>query len=221
MEQEQVNTTVEVVLPPDAPTEDNNGGKKKKKEKKDHVKNVNIKQCIFTIIGALLGCLALLLPATFGDKFTFLFEYTPFISKAESFDMTSTMFIMQGLNEFFKFDESILEYILIAFSYAPYVYFGILAIDVLFALLLIITRSQIMRIIFKVISILLAFVMLAFAICYIAYIVGFAGLFIFAICKIEDLITALNNSGLLVALGFVVFGFIFTGKQLKWFARLY
>ena len=219
MEQE-VNTTVEVILPPEtAPQE--NGTKKKKIIKKDHVKNVNVKQCFFTIIGALLGCLVLLLPATFGDQFTFLFEYTPFISEFDRFDMTSTSTILQGLTALFKLDESILQYAILAFTYAPYAYFGILALDVLFALLLIITRSQILRVLFKIISILLAIVMLAFALCYIAYIVGFAGLFIFAIYKIEDALTAINNSGILVALGFVVFGFIFTKKQLKWFAKLY
>lgn len=194
---------------------------KKKKEKVDHVKNVNIKQCFFIIIGALLGAILFLAPATFGKSFTFLYEYVPFISSAKEFDITSATLMMQGFAALSKLDESIISYLLMAYSYAPFIYVGVLVADILFALLLLITRSQILRIIFKIISILFALVMFVIAILYLIYIVGFAGLIIHAIIKVEELMSALDASGILVALAFVIFGFIYTGKQLKWFAKLY
>jgi hypothetical protein len=194
---------------------------KKKKEKVNHVKNVNLKQCFFIIIGAILGAILFLAPATFGNSFTFLYEYVPFISSVKEFDLTSATLMMQGFSALIKLDESIITYLLMAYSYAPFVYVGILAADILFALLLLITRSQILRVIFKILSILFALVMFVVALLYLVYIVGFAGLIIHAIIKVEELMTALDTSGILVALAFVVFGFIYTGKQLKWFARLY
>ena len=190
-----------------------------KKEK--HVKNVNVKQCFFTIFGAILGCIALVLPATFGSEFTFLYQHMPIINDIKSFDMTSTVNILYGLQALFGLETTLLENLDMIYSYAPLAYFGILALDVVMALFLIITRSQILRVIFKILSILLAFTMLAFALLYLAYIVGFAGLFIHSIIKIENLLSSLDKSGLLVALGFVVLGFTFTKKQFKWFARLY
>ena len=158
---------------------------------------------------------------SFGNEFTFLFQHFPFISETESFDLTSTTQVLLGLQALFGLEENLLETISMIYSYAPFAYFGILALDIVMALFLIITRSQILRIFFKILSILLAFVMFGFALLYLAYIIGFAGLYIHAINKIEEIITALDKSGLLVALGFVVLGFAFSKKQLKWFAKLY
>ncbi len=186
-----------------------------------HIKNVNVKQCVFTIIGALIGCIALLLPATFGNEFSFLYQHFPFISEAQSFDTTSTTNILYGLQALFGLDVSLLETLGSIYSIAPFIYFGILGFDLIMSIILIICRSQILRLICKILSIILAFVMLAFAILYLLYIVGFAGLFTHSIIKIENLLSSLDKSGILVALGFVVLGFTFTKKQFKWFSKLY
>ena len=190
-----------------------------KKEK--HVKNVNIKQCFLTILGVIFGCVALVLPATFGNEFTFLFMHMPIINNIESFDLTSTTNILFGLQALFGLETSLLETLGLIYSYAPLIYFGILGLDFVMALFLIITRSQIFRVIFKLFSIVFAFAMLAFALLYLAYIVGFAGLFIHSLIKIENLLSSLDKSGILVALGFVILGFTFMKKQFKWFAKLY
>ncbi len=195
--------------------------KKQEKKKVDHVKNVNVKQCVFMIIGTILGMLILLVPATFGDKLTFFFQHIPFLSGINKFDLTSTALMMQGLAGLLGLTEQITSLLSTIFSFTPFVYFGILVFDFIFSLLLIIIRSEKLRLICKIISIILSIVMFFICILYLIYIIGFLGLIIKGILPFDQISSSINSSGILLALAFVFFSFIFFIKQIKWFAKLY
>lgn len=187
---------------------------------KDHVKNVNVKQCFGTIFMSLIAACVALIPVTFGAAgINMLYTQLPLVGD-ETFIATSLSTLV-GFAEVTKLGADIIEILAMVMEYAPYAYFGILAANIVFSLLLIITRSQILRLIFKIITIIAGFAMLAVALCYIVYIVGFAGFFIQGTIPADQIMQHLETSGILVALGFVIMGFSMTGKQFRYFAKLY
>ncbi len=187
---------------------------------KDHVKNVNIKQCFGTIFMSLIAACVALIPVTFGATgINMLYTQLPLVGD-ETFIATSLSTLV-GFAEVTKLGADIIEILAMVMEYAPYAYFGILTANIVFALLLIITRSQILRFIFKIISILAGFAMLAVALNYIVYIVGFAGFIIQGAIPPENIMSSLESSGILAALGFVIMSFSMTGKQFRYFAKLY
>lgn len=187
---------------------------------KDHVKNVNVKQCFGTIFMSLIAACVALIPVTFGSGgINMLYTRLPLVGD-ETFIVQSVSFV-PFFGEVTKLGADVIEILAMVMEYAPYAYFGILAANIVFSLLLIITRSQILRFIFKIITIFAGFAMLIVALNYIVYIVGFAGLFIQGTIPAEQIMQYLETSGILVALGFVIMGFSMTGKQFRYFSKLY
>ncbi|MBE5734064.1 MAG: hypothetical protein E7347_03325 [Clostridiales bacterium] len=187
---------------------------------KDHVKNVNVKQCFGTIFMSLIAACVALIPVTFGSVgINFLYESLPLVGDETFLLLSESM--LPGFAKVTKLGTDVIDILAIVMEYAPYAYFGILAANILFSLLLIITRSQILRAIFKVITIFAGIAMLVVALNYLVYIIGFAGYFIQGEVPVEQIMAKLEVSGLLPALGLFIMGLSMTGKQFRYFAKLY
>lgn len=194
---------------------------------KDNVKNVNLKQCVGTIIFALVSLCVLFIPFTFGAA-GINCSYKAFISDESGVNLitVASANALEGFLSVAKITEqSTIEIISQILYYGERAYFVILAADILFALLLIFTRSQILRLIFKIISILFGFAMLAVFASNIIYIAGIAGGFICSTdlmdMGMEAVMSILETSGILFALGTMLFSAFLVKKQFKWFAKLY
>ncbi len=183
---------------------------------KDEVKNINVGQCVGTIFACLFACLIVFVPFHFGSTSVLYKDVMPIIGDGSAqithLDMTTTFFETFNLNY-----STILE---LLSQYVPYVFFGILAVDIVMALLLIIFQATFLRVIFKIISIIFGFAMLGVALYYLIYIAGFI-IPCLNLTEPFDFMSYLDTSGVLVALVMVIFGFMFMGKQFKWFAKLY
>ena len=110
-------------------------------------------------------------------------------------------------------------------GYATYAYFIILALDVIMALILAVSRSEILRLVFKIISIIAAVLMLVIALAYLVHFVGcvFATIASMQIGEdfLNSLLATIDTCGLLFSIGMVIFASIMVKKQFKWFAKLY
>ncbi len=183
-------------------------------------KNVNFKQCINTIIWSIIGLVVFLIPMTFGSAgLRCAYEGAPFIGDGTLASIQAANAV--GLVSVFHLDAQMVETVANLLNLATTIYIGILAMNVLFCLLLFITRSQILRLIFKIISILAGFFMIINLFCNLAHIIGFAGLFIMGNAPMDNIMLALESSGILFALGMMVLSGRLAYKQFKWYDKRY
>lgn len=189
---------------------------------KDQLKNVNIEQCIYTIIASLVALLIIFIPATFGESYGIqpLYKVMPMVGSGAFLENHTIM--MTGFVGLIQLDASLISTFTQVLDLLHTAYFLILAANIIFSLLLIITRSEFLRLIFKIVSIFAGLIMLATALSYLVYLAGLAGIFIKggAIAP-ENILTIIDGSGILVAIAFIVFGFAMTGRQFKYFDKLY
>ena len=187
--------------------------------KGSHVKNVDVRQAIGTIITCLICAIVALIPFTFGQLgIRSFFDVMPMFGDGTYIEQSNL--IASSFCQFFNLTENLSE-VAKLLEFAPTLYFGILALDVVMAILLIIFRLPIFRIIFKIISILAGAAMLAIAFSFIIYLVGFAVSLIPSGQEQINIMSLLDSSGFLVALGFIIFAFSLVGKQFHWFEKLY
>ncbi len=183
----------------------------------DNVKNINVGQCVGTIFACLFACLIVFVPFNFGEAgFKFFKDAMPILGDG-SYESTHFLMTSNFLQAFNLNFQSVFE---LLSRYVPYIFFGIIAIDIVMALLLIIFQLTFFRVLFKIISIIFAFAMLGVALYYVIYIVGFI-LPILNVVEPVNIMTHLEASGILYALVIMIFAFSFIGKQFKWFAKLY
>jgi len=182
--------------------------------------NVSVKQCFGTIFFSIFACVIAFIPLTFGSiPTTFTYEYLPFVGNDTITQVPP--FILQGIVKILNLQGDFLKYVEMALNYNVVVYFYILAFNIAASLVLIILRLSILRIIFKLVSIIAGIAMLAIAVTNALYIAGFAGNFIHGTIPIENIMSALETSRVLLALGLFIFSLIMVKKQFKWFAKLY
>ncbi len=181
------------------------------------IPNVSVKSCFGTIIVSLIAICVLLLPATFGSVGMRLsFQFMPLIGDGSITE--NNQLVAQGFSALSGLDTSLVAMIL---DYTTLAYMGILGVNIVFALLLAITRATTLRVFFKFYSILAGFAMLAIFLSSLIYIAGFAGLFIHAIMPFSDIMTALETSAILYALGRAILSAFLIKKQFIWFGKLY
>ena len=188
----------------------------KHRRKKRFEKNVYTKQCVITIIGSLIALAVLAVPVDMVN-FSFAFMGLPFIGDGSFFN--AQLEVATGLNALANLPLSTCELIGMIFNYAVYAYVGILALNIVFSLFLIITRSEIARGLFKVLSLLFGLAMLAIAAIQLVYLGGFIGL------TIQDFSAAFpstpQNNGVLFAIATFCFAIIMIKRQFNWFAKWY
>ena len=98
--------------------------------------------------------------------------------------------------------------------YSLYAFYAVIAYDFLFIILLMILRFDGLRVFFRIIGVLLGFVLLAVAIIALATVVGFVMYYLAGdFGDGASILDCIKNNGVLFYLGVTIFAFIATGKQ--------
>ncbi|MBE7087483.1 MAG: hypothetical protein E7369_04195 [Clostridiales bacterium] len=174
---------------------------------------VSKKQCISTIIFCAIASLVAFLPYT-------LSPYRPAIE-----GMTSGYFFslipeaIGSLEQLFPIPPELLSMLQgFSVSFMP-TYFSILAMDIVAALLLLIFRSNILRVIFKIMSVVLAFYMIVVSLMALLSIIGSVFYFMGIVPPNDPAFVMLIVSSNLPFLGIYLFSTILIRKQFKWFSK--
>ena len=178
-------------------------------------KCVSVGKCIFTVIGALIGLCAALIPFSFGTDAGTVFTYKllPVIGDSSFLDY-GYMAVKSFCSIIPQITPEIVGYINSAFKFSTYAYFIILGADLILAFLLAILRLNLFRILCRVFSILAGFAMLIIMLSFIVYIVGMGYM---VITTGQDILSGLKTLGFVSALGLIILSGIFIGKQFRWF----
>lgn len=193
---------------------------------KDDVKNVNIKQCFGTIlISLIMACIAFI-PFYFGGSEGVVFSYTKLPIVGDPSDMTAlegwyTLFVLDKLN--LTSNENVVKVCEIFINYGFYAYFGILAANIVFSFMLILSRSTVLRSIFKIFAIVFGFAFIVFNLFMVVQVVGFVFYLIgvFSSGGSPDIMAILGNSGIVFFFGAMICSFIMIFNEFRAFARLY
>lgn len=176
---------------------------------KDYEGKLGIGQLIFCIIAAA----TLLIPFTI-EPIEFSFNHIMPIAKSEINGIQN--FYLLALFDTIGITEAIPQVIYDILPYALYAFYGILAFDIVFALLLMIIRNEVMRVIFRAISVLLGFIMLAANIVMLATVAGVITYYLKYVSE-TPIFEFLKNSGVFFFLGVMIFSLIGTVKQFSSF----
>ncbi len=182
-------------------------------------KSVSISQLIKTLIICLCFALVCLIPIMIDPSVAFFFETLPFIGHPEY------LFSMAEIN-YFAFmtqigAESIEAIRVVAsictygFQYSVYAFFGILILNILFALLLLIIRANVLRVIFKVFSIIFGILSIVMATFFLIYI---AALVTLAIMGADLMTIAFECLGIHAIVMFAL-SIVLATRQFKWYSR--
>ncbi len=189
---------------------------------KERWRNVSTKACVLTIIFSIVAIAVAVIPFAFpeGGSLTFTFSLLPLIGSGE-IGLVAGAHICSILGLIPQIPAEILSIIPDIYNYTLLVYFGILLADILFAVLLIITKFKALRIIFKIFSVIFSIAFLLIALVNLVYIAGiFYSIFVGGFENIGDkLLLALRTTGITTALGLTIFSFMLVKKQLKWFSK--
>lgn len=182
------------------------------------IKNVSVKQCVSTIIISLIALCVIFIPITFGNigiKLTY--KSLPLVGDG-------TLQLIQAdiaMGFSLLINQDISSLVSTALNIGTIAFFVILLANILFSLILIITRSQICRIIFKTYTILAGFVMICILLLSLIHIGGIIGLIVKGEVELEAIMTLLEKSAILTMLGMAIMSGVLISKQFKWFTRLY
>ncbi len=211
IEETQEQTTEQITE--EQPSQSSNDEKKEKL-----VSNVSVKQCIATIIFSIVVCALSLIPYTFGSMgFNFTFKYLPLIGNGEI--MQTSNIITDGLVTLFGLSTDIINILALGLNYFIVIFFGIAIFDILAATLLAIFRNNIIRIIFKIISIIAGVAMILIALLSMVYILGLIGGIASGTIQLENMVSVLESSGILFILVMMIFACFMAIKQFRWFGR--
>ena len=179
---------------------------------------VNVKSCVATIIVSLIAACIAFVPFAFSPlaltytKLPFIGDGTIFASSAKAATDLLTLLPIGG-NEF------VANLLNNAYAYFYYAYFGILAANIVFALVLSILRFNALRIIFRILSIFFGIAMILLTV----LAAGYVFIYVYAAIKeggvVSDILNRLTNDGILFHFVMFIFGLIFIGRQFSWFAK--
>ena len=192
-----------------------------KKEK--HVPNVDVWQSVRALLFSVFVICLALIPLSFAAdaKSEPAFTILPILGNGEITEIQG-VYIEAVLNKFgLAAMPEVVGYVEIAVQYCFYAFYGILAANVVFNLILILFRWSLFRFIFKLISIIAGFAMIIISVVLLATVVGFFINFIDAALPIEQIGEAILGSGIIFIFINMIFAFALIGKQFKWYARYY
>ena len=187
-----------------------------------YIKNVNKRNAFNTILFCLLAILVAFIPFTIGSSasFSFYFETFPLIGDNSFGDKfcDSTYFLFDLLYYFdLSFLDVIAEFLEIFVGFLPIIFYGIIALDLIFSILLLIFRQSWLRKIFKILSIIMGIVMVVITLLYLTFLVG---IILNAIIDL-DFFALIDEYGLFAILFTTGFSMVATVKQFTWFKKLY
>ena len=201
----------------------------------DNQKNVDVKQCVKTLIFCVIAILlAMFIPFTYGENTTLSFRVLPVLNEKNIVSFYQTE-ILSGVISMLGASGVAAETVEVITSTAatvsnivPYLFFGILLANVLFSLLLIITRFVTVRIIAKTLSVLFGIIMLAIFIVSLATLIGIGYCSVVGDYRPTEFCGSLTSAAdYFAACGTIYFvaqtllSFILIGRQFKWFSKLY
>ncbi len=178
-------------------------------------KHVWIAQCVRILLFTLFVCCTIFIPFSITDDgIVYSFSKFPLMGDASIAD--NFIFVVQNLQQLTNLSEEIMIYVSYAYEYCLYAFYGILALDFIFALVLIITRLNLLRVLFRIVVILCGFVMLAILVLCLGYIVAYI-YSAFASGDFNNLLPVLQEKGIIFAFGLTIFSGIMIKKQFSWF----
>lgn len=179
---------------------------------KDYEGKLGIGQIIFCIIAAA----TLLIPFTI-DPMEFSFNHIMPIAESD-INVWQSEFYLPALYEVIGITDKVPQVINDIIPYAFVAFYGILAFDIVFALLMMIIRNEAMRVILRAISVLLGFVMLAVNLVMLASVAGVATYYLKYVADSgTPIFDFLKNSGVFFFFGVMVFSLIGMVKQFSSF----
>lgn len=183
-------------------------------------KKVSIKQCVGIMIGTLIIlAIAAAVPFAFGSSgLVFNFQHFPIIGDAYAFGDTN--YLLTSIVGFESLIGTILPDIVAlilsyVMNYFMLAFIVILLADFLFAFLLILFRSKIMRIIFRTFSIIFGILMIFIMLASVFYIVGMVGYILSN--GIADFMVIIGEFGLIAFFVTFILSAILINKQFHWF----
>lgn len=201
----------------------------------DNQKNVDVKQCVKTLIFCAVALLlSMLVPFTYGESTTLSFKVLPVfnegnvVSVYQSEILCGIISMLSASGVAAETVETIGNVAVTLSSVAPYLFFGILFADVLFSLLIIITHSVTIRIIAKTLSIISGILMLAIFIFSLVTLIGLGYCSVVGDYRPTEFCGSLTTAAdYFAACGTIYFAvqalisFLLIGRQFKWFSKLY
>jgi hypothetical protein len=183
---------------------------------KESWKYVSFFNCFKIIITCLVFACVALIPFYFTDNGIVLtYKLLPYVGDGSLTGTVIGTWLTEATITMIPAIASLKAVFDIIFSFCVYAYFAIIAADIVFALLLILTRSRILRFLIRILSLIMAIASLVIALSFLAYIVITVSTQIHAI----GLMPTLKETGLLSALGFFIFSVGLTARQFKWFRK--
>lgn len=185
---------------------------------KESWKYVSILNCLKTILVCMIFCCVALIPFTFTDQGIVLtYKLLPFVGDGSLSGTIIGTWLTQATITMIPALASISMVLDVIFTYCVYAYFGILAADVLFSLLLIVTRWRVLRFFFRLFSLIFSIASLVIALSFLAYIV----ITVMTQIHVIGIMPTLKETGILSALGFFICSIGIFRRQLKWFKKPY
>nr|MBO4518314.1 hypothetical protein [Clostridia bacterium] len=178
---------------------------------KDYEGKLGIGQIIFCIIAAATLCIPFII-----DPMEFSYDHILPIAESDiNFWQDGYIHV---LFETVGIADKIPQVIYDIIPYAFVAFYGILAFDIVFALLMMIIRNEVMRVLVRTISVLLGFVMLAVNVVMLATVAGvFANYFKYVSDTGTPIFDYLKNSGVIFFAGVMIFSLIAMVKQFSSF----
>lgn len=176
-------------------------------------KFVSVWNCIKIIFFALLATAIVFIPVTINGVSISTYKILPIIGDGSFFSTFITENLAQSIGALIP---GFSDFALISTIYTifTYTFFAGIILDVIFALLLIITRSNAIRILIRLISVILGFAMLIIGLLYLLYVIA-----IIYGAILNGTFNQIINTGILFALGVNVVALILCKKQFKWFKK--
>lgn len=181
-------------------------------------RRVWIGQCIRTIIFSLVVLCTAFIPFSFNGGTVLTYTKLPVIG--DSTILAYSAKAAQGLQTLIGIPAEFMKYINYAYEYYLYGFYGILLADILFSLILILTRLNALRILFKFFSVIFGIAMLVLMIVNLGYTVGILYLYVIN-AGFDQILTVILGEGIIYALALTLFSGIFIKRQFVWFAADY
>ncbi len=188
---------------------------KKNENLNEKWRKVSVKQCISILIYACIAFLVVFIPFAFSGGIKFTISTLPLIGSGE-FTTSGGTAIYNLLSKIFNVP--LVASVALYFSIVT-AYFIMLILDIIFALLLILTKSKALRIVFKIFSIIFSVVFFVVAL---VNILCVAGLIVTAFTNpnigtgVADMF---KNRGIFAILAMIILSFMFFKMQMFWYSK--
>lgn len=173
----------------------------------EYIETVSIGSCFATILFSAIALCVLLIPISGVAAYTLM----PIIGDGNIAYFNEIM--LWAFVDFTKISENITQYISLALEYTPYAYMFIPAADIVFAMLLILTRAEFLRKLFRFLSVLFGLVMTIVMLAQLVILIGLIG----QLASDLSGITEFDFKIMIFPFAMLIGSSIMSRKQFKWF----